>query len=369
MRPRIALTSFLSAAAVIATVAAPGAQAAYTTKPLTALQKLFDSYGNSGKGDTWTGGTLDQTVSLPDGRTLWIFGRTYLGTVAKNGSRAADAPFVSNSYVLQAKGNGKILGTLLGPNKTAYFTPTTPGHYYEPASATIHGGKLYQVLLEMADQSLPEAVAVATIALPSLKVEGIVTTPYVNYVPTAQTSAQYYPPVWGVSVVDDAQYHYVYGFENTNAGFMGYAHVSRVPIGQLASASPEYWNGSAWGPVPVTSARVFGGTQLGYRGMSVIKTATGYKALTQAHTLTDIYEWTSPSPTGPWKLTQKVYKFTEEPTHKAVGFGPPNAAPTFLPQYTTKKNQLAFSYLNDGGPDRTSNVKKYRPVFLLATDS
>ena len=369
MRARFALTSLVGLAGVVATVLAPAAEAAYTTAPLKPLQVLFDKYGNAGKGDTWTGGTLDQAVTLPDGRTLWVFGRTYLGTVAKNGSRAADTPFVANSYVVQAKGNGKLTGTLLGPNRTALFTPSTPGHYYEPVSATVHGGKLYQVLLEMVDQSYPERVAVATLSLPGLKVESVATVPYVNYVPTVQTSAQAFPPVWGVSVVSDAKYHYVYGFENTHAGFSGFAHVSRVPLGQLATGSPEYWDGSAWGPVPVTSARVFGGPQLGYRGMSVLKTPTGYKALTQAHTLTDIYEWTSPSPTGPWKLSAKVYKFKEEATNAAAGFGPQNAAPTFLPQYAPKKNQLAFAYLNDGGPDRTSHVSKYRPVFLLATDS
>jgi hypothetical protein len=369
MSRRPALISLALLTAVTATLLAPAADAAYTAKPQAALQKMFDNYGNAGTGDRWTGGMLDQSVVLPDGRTLWIFGNTYLGTVAKNGSRAATTPTVANSYVVQAKNKGALGATLLGAGKTALFKPTEPGHFYEPATAIVEKGKLYQVLWLMANGSLPERVDVATVALPSLKVESITTMPYVNYIPTAQTSAQFYPPIWGGSIVTDGKYDYVYGYENTNAGFAGFIHVSRIPVGQLASASPEYWNGTAWGPVPVTSARLFGGAQVGTRSFTVTKTAKGFRALTQGHTQTGIYEWSSPSPTGKWLLAANVYTFKEEATNKAAGFGPQNSAPTRLPQYETKGNQLVFAYLNDGGPDRVSHVKKYRPVFLVATDA
>lgn len=369
MRARPVLTSCAVLAAVVSAAVAPAADAAYRTKPQASLQKLFDAYGNAGKGDRWTGGVLDQTVALPDGRTVWIFGKTYLGTVAKNGSRAADTPIVGNSYVIQNKGKGALGATLLGANKTALFTPSEPGHTYEPASAVVEKGKLYQILWLWADQSFPERVDVATIALPSLKVESIAPMRYINYVPTVQTAAQVFPPVWGSAVVTDGTYDYVYGYENTHAGFAGFAHVSRVPVGQLATASPEYWDGKTWGPVPVTSARIFGGAQLGTRSFSVVETAKGYRALTQGHTQTGIYEWESASPTGPWKLAAGVYTFKEEPTNAAAGFGPQNSSPTRLPQYETKGNEVVFAYLNDGGPDRVSHVKKYRPVFLVATNS
>lgn len=361
MRARTALLSFALLAAV-----APPSDASYSARPHAALQRLFDTYGNGGKGDRWTGGALDQAVTLPDGRTVWVFGRTYLGTVAANRSRAADTPFVWNSYVVQER-NGRLSKTLLGAGKTALFTPSEPGHYYEPASAVVANGKLYQLLWLTADQSFPGRLDVATISLPSLKVESITPMKHLGYVPTAQAGVQVFPPVWGSAIASDAKYHYVFGYENTHAGFEGFAHVSRVPLGQLTTASPEFWDGSAWSPVPVTSARIFGGSQLGTRSFSVTKTPKGFRAIGQGHTQTGIYEFTATSVGGPWKLAF-LYKFVEEPTNKAAGFGPQNSAPTHLPRYETKKSQLAFAYLNDGGPDRTTHVKKYRPVFLVATD-
>jgi hypothetical protein len=362
------MTSLLALlGAVVGATLAPTAEAAYYAKPMGSLQAVFDKYGDSGTGKTWTGGVLDQSVVLPDGRTVWVFGKTYLGTVAKNKSRAADTPFVGNSYVVQAKNKGPLTTTLLGAGDKALFTPSEPGHSYEPASAVVVGGKLYQLLWLYADQSFPVRLDVATVALPSLTVESIAPTSYALYVPTAQTSAQAFPPLWGSAVATDAKYHYVYGYENTHANFAGFAHVSRVPLGKLASGSAEYWDGAAWGPVPVRSARIFGGAQVGTRSFSVTKTASGYKAIAQGHTQTGIYEFTSPSPTGPWKLNF-LYTFKEEATNKAAGFGPQNSSPTHLPQYEKGSKQLVFAFLNDGGPDRVSHVKKYRPVFLVATD-
>ena len=43
-------------------------------------------------GDGWTGADGTYSVALPDGRTVWMFGDTFLGRVNPDRSRPADTP-------------------------------------------------------------------------------------------------------------------------------------------------------------------------------------------------------------------------------------------------------------------------------------
>ena len=72
--------------------------------PDTGLNNLFQTYGNSGTGRTWTGGDGTESVALPDGRELWLFDDTFLGTVT-NGQRIwARTPYSHNSFVVEDHG-------------------------------------------------------------------------------------------------------------------------------------------------------------------------------------------------------------------------------------------------------------------------
>jgi hypothetical protein len=352
---------------------APAADASVAVKPHKALQSLFDTYGDSGKGSTWTGGAPVQAVSLPDGRTAWSFGKTYLGTVAKNKSRDANTPMVSNSWVIQEKKNGKLSKTLLGANnKDFYPSPvpaspnaTVPSTVYEPAGAVVEGNKLYQLLWLTADVNNPVRVDIATISLPSFKLEGITSSKFIDS-NTVQTSVQAYPTVWGSGIVQDAKYTYVYGSENTYAGFAGYTHVARIPKGQFATGTPEYWTGSKWdSTTAVTSARVFGGAGFGQVhftgtwGPGGLRLVTlGYPVGANAY---DLMAWSAKAPEGPY-TSRFLYTIKKEATDTACCAL--DYYPIEVPQYEKGPKQIVMAYLDDGGTDHTSHVRKYRPVFL-----
>jgi len=55
--------------------------------PDEAFGQLFVRFG-----DGWTGGDGTSSVPLPDGRTLWMFGDTFLGQVNPDRSRPPDSP-------------------------------------------------------------------------------------------------------------------------------------------------------------------------------------------------------------------------------------------------------------------------------------
>src|SRR5690606_11911686 len=93
-------------------------------------------------GDGWTGGDGTLSVALPDGRTLWLFGDSFLGTVSADRSRPSDAPFIRNSMIVQ---NGVALETLYqnaGGTPVAFFNPDAADHWYWPGHGVVEGGTL-----------------------------------------------------------------------------------------------------------------------------------------------------------------------------------------------------------------------------------
>lgn len=353
------------------TALAPAAQASVSVKPQASLQKLFDVYGNGGTGDRWTGGALVASVALPDGRVAYSFGSTYLGKVNKNGSRDASTKRINSSWVIQEK-SGKLSNTLTGASQADFYPAPGPQTYYEPSGAVVNGNTLYQILLlkgygDTTDTATSTIHAdVATISLPSFKLEGIAHTSLLN-THTVETSDQEYPVEWGAGAVNDGGFTYVYGTEQTAFGF--YAHVARVPAGQLATATPEYWSGSAWSPAALASARIFGGANFGYQHFSLTKTSAGFRVLTQGYpaggTYHDIIAFTAASPTGPYKQ-QYVMTMKVPPEGLGLAF---HYYPTELPSFGKGKS-FVFAHLMDiGAAGRTENVKNYRPLFFQATVS
>ena len=356
--------------ATAATGLAPDAQAAIAAKPHVALNALFDAYGDSGKGDSWTGGAPVQSVALPDGRIAWSFGNTYLGTVAKNKSRAADTPTVHSSWVIQDRKTGAMTTKLGAGNTDFYPSPVPGGAFYEPAGAVVENGKLYQLLWLTADYNNPARIDIATIALPSFTLESITTTKFID-TNTVQTSPQLYPTVWGGAVVQDAKYTYVYGTENTYADFANYAHIARVPRGQFATGTPEYWSGTGWdATTPITSARIFGGTTFGGVHFTATNNAGGLRIVAQGYgvgtSAYDVMMWTAKQPQGPY-TSKFVYTIKKEPGDN--GCCALDYYPMEVPAYESGAKSLVVGYLDEGGTDHTSNVRLYRPRFLDATIS
>lgn len=98
----------------------------------------------------WTGGDGVYSVPLSDGRSVFIFGDTYLGTVDKDNSRVNTTPAVKNSLVILD--NGEI-ETLVGSTKNSkifpYFQTTQPDStWYWPGHGFEHKGKLTFFLAE-----------------------------------------------------------------------------------------------------------------------------------------------------------------------------------------------------------------------------
>ena len=100
-------------------------------------QAYDDFFQRSGPG--WTGGDGTYSVSLPDGRTAWSFGDSFLGMVSPDGTRPSTARFVKNTIVLQS-------GSYLQPQAATaqmapWWPPASPTTRYWPAGGSVEHGK------------------------------------------------------------------------------------------------------------------------------------------------------------------------------------------------------------------------------------
>lgn len=283
-----------------------------------ALTSEFARYGDdAARTDDWTGGDGTHSVRLPDGRLLWLFSDTYLGRVHRPPNpvgestawRDTTAPLVRNSAVLMR--DGRLEGTLPAP----LFPDPAPDRWRWPVAARVEprspgsAERVVRVLLwvRTAGQppwiyGVPTATEVATLSLPDLRLESVVTVHDQRRV--ADPSRRV---LFGTTLVGEDGWTYVFGGDDGRpaARPASHAYVARVPEGGLGDpAAWEHWNGSDWQsrarPRPVLGD----GRRTGVgSAFSVVRDGGTYVLFTMAagaEGLTTVASYWSCSPTGPW---------------------------------------------------------------------
>lgn len=286
--------------------------------PDDTLTAAFARYGDdAGRTDDWTGGDGTHSVRLPDGRLLWLFSDTYLGRVHRPPNPAGEsyawrdgtAPLVRNSAVLMRDGRPKA--TLPAP----LFPDPAPGRWRWPVAARVEprspgsAEQVLRVLLWVREAAphpwiygMPTATEVATLALPSLRLESVVTV--LDQQGVADPSRRV---LFGTTLAGEDGWTYVFGGDDGRPAGRpaSHAYVARVPEGGLADpAAWEYWNGSAWQtrarPRPVLGD----GRRTGVgSAFSVVRDEGTYVLFTMAagaEGLTTVASYWACSPTGPW---------------------------------------------------------------------
>ncbi|HRG28369.1 MAG TPA: DUF5005 domain-containing protein, partial [Chitinophagales bacterium] len=71
------------------------ALAGVSTKSANKFTNLFNRFGNG-----WTGGDATYSIALPDGRTVWMFGDSFLDTVYADYSRPSSG-LIRNCFMVQ----------------------------------------------------------------------------------------------------------------------------------------------------------------------------------------------------------------------------------------------------------------------------
>ncbi|MGD9015751.1 MAG: DUF5005 domain-containing protein [Desulfobacterales bacterium] len=313
----------------------------------TRFNALFSSQGPG-----WTGGDAAQSVSLPDGSTLWLFGDSFLGRVRPNGSRSPLSPMVRNCLVLQ---KGDHLTTLHGGQvdaPSAFFSAESPSQWYWPGDGVIENHRV-RVFLHRFSQQSPgmwgwkwEGTGIASLAYPSLDLEAIDPLEWDNGV------------LYGVALLETRHYTYVYGTKDN--GEEPVAHVARAPRGDLGG-SWSFWDGSGWSSHPASSRGIVNGVSVQY-GVAAWRNG-GFALITMDRRQPfspDLVLYLSPEPQGAWSGPFPLYRAPEAEGDVAA------YNPSVHPQFTVAGRLLVSYNLNHvSNPDALYlDATIYRPRFL-----
>jgi hypothetical protein len=310
--------------------------------------------------DGFTGGDGTYSVELPDGRTVWLFGDTFIGGLNPDNTREIQVPiFIRNSAIVM---DGDSMKTLYqmdnGTNASFVIPPPIPGNtqyisedslWFWPGDGFIEEGRLKIFLSEFIKTDTGMwgfqwlGTWIASYSLPELKEEKIEPIPF-----SRNTQIHF-----GHAVHVDDPYTYVYGLGN------GKPHVARYKAGDVHQPW-DFYNGSGWSTNPSEAKPMadFDGSEQ----FSVFKENGAYILVTQMGGFSgEICSFTAETPYGPWGNQQLLYKTPlpdstmELITYNAVAH----------PQFT-EHGMLLISYNMNSMilEDHYRNAWIYRPRFI-----
>ncbi|MBO4205654.1 fibronectin type III domain-containing protein [Micromonospora echinofusca] len=330
------------------------ARAALPTGGMTAsaINTMFNTYGDAG--GHWTGADATASVPLPDGRLVWLFSDTFLGTVNPDGSRARDTPMVNNTMVVQ---DGTSLvstrhgGTTALPE--ALVKPAQQGEYFWVADGTVENGSLkvlYNRYRHSGTGNLDFELtgnALVTFALPALTVSSVVDLPLGSTIG------------WGSAILEDGAYTYVYG-TSSSADKLKFAHLARVPAGGLGGAW-QFWTGSGWSATEADAARILSGVGTNF-GMQ--KVGSQYVLITHENNLVfdpQYVAYTAPAASGPFTGPAQLFTAPEQEPGKPIITYDARLHPVLARSGKLLVSYNVNSLVND---DNYTDARLYRPRFV-----
>ena len=305
----------------------------------------------------WIAADATYSIFLPDGRTLWLFGDTFIGEVDENNAIIPGSKFIRNSAVIQ---DGDLLETLFNGSRSdpSDFIPSAhpDSTWYWPDHGVVDDDTLRIFLAKF--RKNPDAPAgfnfehagndIANFTWPDIE--------FINVIPV------YSHPVnqvyYGDRILEDALYLYIYGRRYDDPELnIPYPHAARVLKGNLMEQRWEYFDGQAWSTDPQATKRI-NDFQVSQQ-YSVSKYRGKFILLTQDIWLSPkIYTFTSDSPVGPWGSKRLIYTTPETEqdmfTYNAYAH----------PQFNEDANMLVSYNTNGDFWSIFSNVELYRPRFI-----
>lgn len=334
----------------------PNQSSKNTTESVVRIDEGFNErFTMSGPG--FTGSDATYSVNLPDGRTVWIFGDTFIGTVTPEMTREKTDPmYIRNCFVLQ---DGEQMTTLHQGRPEEFKSMMIPDEvgadstendiWYWPGDAfvkdnvmSVFVSKFHQadtgmwgfkfLETELVQYSLPEIKEINKLAIPHTRKD---------------------PIHFGHAVYEGSDYLYIYGLGR------GKPHVARASYDNIATGW-EYFDGQSWSSDPEDSQPMVDVS--GSEQFSVIELKGKYALVTQLGDLSDeVVSLISDTPFGPWTNQTLLFK-TPIPIENQKLF---TYNALVHPQFTVN-DELLISYNTNSMrlQDHFENAAIYKPRFM-----
>ncbi len=300
----------------------------------------------------WTGGDGTVSVQLPDGRTLWLFGDSFLGRIDPDGTRPAKTPFIRNCALIQSAGD---LTPLLGQRHgapAALFQTAAGDAWYWPGDATLQAGRLL-VFLHRFRPTGPglwdwqwTGTDIAALELPELRIEAIRPQPVTTRIR------------FGAAILEHRGQVYIFGV--TDAAGPKRMHVACAAEGALLESDWTFFDGRRWSSDPGRSAPVLTGVGSQF---SVVPFRQGFVLVTMDGRTPfsgRLVAYTAPRPEGPFDGPVTLFEAPEAGGQVA-------AYNSFVHPQFTQQDRILISYNVNHLSDPKVHYRDatlYRPRFL-----
>jgi hypothetical protein len=258
------------------------------------------------RGDGFTGGDATYSVELPDGRTVWIFGDTFVGNVTNDNRRMQTSPsYIRNSFVLFVDGD---LQTLQQGEPSEFKSMMIPPEvsdgtsglselqlWYWPGDAFVENDKLNVFVSKFFQEDHSDmwsfefkGTELVEFSLPDLKPQNVHRFDKLDSVH------------YGHAVYEDSAYTYIYGLRKQKA------YVARAIKGQVLGPW-QFYDGTDWVMDARKAAPMM--NELGSEQFSITRHDDTYVLIMQDTDLgRKIFSQTSATPYGPWKNRKVIYE-------------------------------------------------------------
>ncbi len=323
------------------------------------VDQKFNDYFHL-KGDGFTGGDGTYSVLLPEGRTVWIFGDTFVGAVNDDNTRTKTDPiYIRNSFLVQQgdkfefiiNDTGNVNRSVMIPKQVieSNFETSEYDEWYWPGDGFVYdnqlkvfASKFYQVDTSMWGFKW-NGTALFTFSLPDFKQIGV---EYFEY--GLKNDIHY-----GHAILEEEEYIYIYGLGN------GKPYVARALLNNT-TGDWEFFNGTKWSK-NADDAKPMADVK-GSEQFTVLKLEDKYYYFTQDGGLSpDIYIYSSDRPYTGWANEKLLYTTPLDSLNKNIFTY--NAI--VHPQFTNEKGIL-ISYNTNSFKldDHYKDAGIYRPRFI-----
>lgn len=303
----------------------------------------------------WVAGDATFSLHLPDDRTLWLFGDSFIGTANEDSSLAPGAKMIRNCAIVQQEETMFALynGSFSEPEdfvSTNYPDST----WYWPEHGIVENDTLKIIFSEFGktDGTPGWNFEYRNAWLIYLSYPGL---EYIN-----QIKLPYFEEngvMYGDRLLEHEGYIYIFGRKPVSPDYnIPMPHIARVPVGNLLSQW-EFYDGNNWTTNATSSKKI--SDQPVSQQYGVFKHQDKFVMVTQEIWLgTHIYSMVANQPNGPWSNLEVIY-ITPLPFEDMFTY---NAYPH--PQFN-ENNELLVSYNSNGNFfEIFNNVELYRPNFF-----
>ena len=327
-------------------------QASFAIDPDTAFNRQFRQEIGG-----WIAADATYSIYLPDGRTLWLFGDTFIGVVNEDNSIVPGSRFIRNSAVIQ---DGNDLQTLFRGTRSdpSDFIPTDhlDSLWYWPEHGIVENDTLRIFVAKF--RKNPDGPSGFQFEHAGNDIANF-TYPGLEHISNVAIYASASNDVLdGDRILEDTSHIYIYGRRNDDPSVnIPYPHVARALKGEVMEQGWEFYTGSGWSSDPDATQRI-NSFQVSQQ-YSVTRFMGKYILLTQdIWTSPKIFTFTSETPVGPWKNKKLVYTTPESSgttwTYNAYAH----------PQFNSAGELLVSYNVNGDFASIFNNVEIYRPRFI-----